>query len=284
MAVIGKRIGYVDNKLENFHANVYLAAFRKELLDQGYEIAGCTALDEADGRAWAAKNNVPYFADPAAMNAAVDCYAVLAPSNPEVHLELCQKVFPFRKPTYVDKTFAPDLATAKAIFALADQYGTPIQTTSALRYTNVQAHVRSVGGPAAVRHMVAWGSGSSFGEYGIHPTELVMSCMGADVESVMRRGDGNETQLLLNFRGGRTAVINVYVNADTPFAASVTTAKDTKVLAVDCSRLFIDMAIAMLEFFSTAKPNIDRAESLAIRQVLDLAQNPKSQQQFLPLT
>jgi hypothetical protein len=49
-----------------------------------------------------------------------------APSTPETHLELCQAVLPFGKATYVDKTFAPDLATAREIFALADQHAAAV--------------------------------------------------------------------------------------------------------------------------------------------------------------
>ena len=55
----GKRIGFVDLKLENFHANVYLEAIRGELVARGFTIAGCFALDEADGRAWAAVAVLP---------------------------------------------------------------------------------------------------------------------------------------------------------------------------------------------------------------------------------
>ena len=89
------RIGFVDYKLDNFHANVYLKAFRDELKDRGAIVAGCMALDEASGRAWATKNDVPYVAEPAQLNERVDGYMVLAPSNPEKHLELCQRVFQF---------------------------------------------------------------------------------------------------------------------------------------------------------------------------------------------
>jgi hypothetical protein len=277
-----KRIGFVDYDLNNFHANVYLAALRNELKGRGYTIAGCSAMKEPEGRAWAGKNGVPYFDDMAQLDGAVDYYAVLAPSNPEVHLALCERVLPFGKPTYVDKTFAPDLATARRIFQLADQYNAPMQTTSALRYTNVQAYVGGVG-REAVRHMVAWGGGSSFGEYAIHPTELVVSCMGPNVESVMRRGTGNESQLLLAFSGGRTAVVNVYTNADTPFAAAVSTTKETKLITVDGTRLFIDMAAAILDLFESGRPNIDRAESLAIRCILDAAQSPEALTAFVKL-
>ncbi len=282
MAAKGKRIGYVDYALENFHANVYLGILRKELADRGFTVAGCTAMKEKDGMEWAQKNGVPYFKSMAELNENVDYYMVLAPSNPEVHLDLCKKVFPFKKTTYVDKTFAPDVATAKKIFALADKYKVKMQTTSALRYTNVQTYAKEVG-KAKVRHMVAWGGGRSFGEYGIHPTELVVSCMGPKAESLMRRGTGNETQLLVNFSGGRTAVINVYVNANTPFAASVTTAKETKYIAVDGSRIFVDLAAAVLDLFESGKPNIDRAESLTIRRILDVAEDKRALKGFVKL-
>jgi predicted dehydrogenase len=189
-------------------------------------------------------------------------------------------VLPFGKPTYVDKTFAPDLATARRIFALADRYGAPLQTSSALRYTNVQEAVRAPGAER-VQHMVTWGGGSSFGEYAIHPVELAVSCLGPEAERLMRRGTGDQSQLLIDFSGGRTAVVNVYTNANTAFAASLTTGKGTSYVAVDGSRIFINMAAAILDLFETGTPNIDRRESLTIRRLLDLAAKPASLQRFI---
>jgi len=226
-----KRIGFVDNTLENYHANVYLKLLREDLKDRGYTVAGCTGLYEEVGKAWAEKNGVPYFSKVKELDEAVDCYVVLAPSDPDVHLKLCKKVFPCGKPTYVDKTFAPDLATARKIFKLADKHGVAMQATSALRYTTVQEYVREIG-HQKIRHMVTWGGGSSFGEYAIHPTELAISCLGPRVKRVMRRGKGQESQLLLDLNRGRTAVVNVYTNANTRFAASVTTDEGTQYIPV----------------------------------------------------
>lgn len=279
---MAKRIGFVDYKLENFHANVFLKAFRGPLKDRGWIVAGATALDGEDGRAWGKKNDVPYFDSAEALNDAVDAYMVLAPSNPELHLELCEKVFPFGKPTYVDKTFAPDLATARKIFALADEHKTPIQTTSALRYTNVQEHVKEVG-REKVKHMITWGGGSSFAEYAIHPVELLVSCMGAEAESLMRRGTGEHTQLLINFSGGRTGVANVYTHGSTPFAASVTTDEATKMIQVESGAIFVNNAAAVIDLFESGKPGVDRAETLAIRRILDLAGTAEAAKGFVRL-
>ena len=165
------RIGFVDLKLDNGHANTFLKALREDLRPRGFVLGGCYALDEANGRAWAEANHVRYCDDAEELNGAVDCFMVLAPSNPEVHLDLCRRVLPYGKPTYVDKTFAPSLRIAEEIYDLADRHGAAIQTSSALRYTNVQAYARDVG-PDNILHMVAWGGGRSFDEYVIHPVEL----------------------------------------------------------------------------------------------------------------
>src|SRR5688572_11264499 len=278
-----KRIGFVDSKLENFHANVFLKAYRTALKDRGWTVAGCHALDADNGRAWAKKNDVPWFDTPVALNEHVDAYMILAPSNPELHLTIAEQIFPFAKPTYVDKTFAPDVATARKIFDLADRHKTPAQTTSALRYTNVQDWVRKAGGPAAVKHMVAWGGGSSFAEYAIHPLELIVSCMGAAAHSVMRRGTEEHAQLLINYTNGRTGVANVYTQGDTPFVTAVTTAKETTVITVDTSKIFINNAAAVLDLFESGKPNVDREETIVIRRILDVAQDPAALKGFATL-
>jgi predicted dehydrogenase len=282
MAAKGKRIGFVDYEADNWHSNVYLAAFRKELKSRGFTVTGSTAVKEKSGRKWAAANDVPYFDDAEEMDERVDYYIVLAPSNPEVHLDLCRRVFPYGKPTYVDKTFAPDLETARKIFALASKHHVPMETTSALRYTAVQEYACEAG-RRNVRHMVAWGGGRSFEEYAVHPVEMVVSTMGPGVRSLMRRGVGKYSQLLLDFTGGRTAVVNVYVKADTGFAASITTRKKTVHIPVDTSRIFIDAASAILDLFETGRPSIDRHETLAVMKILDAARNPRALKTFVRL-
>lgn len=277
-----KRIGFIDHNLDNFHANVFLDALRNDLKKRGFTIAGCFANQKKQSQEWASKNKVPYFNDVNELNEAVDYYMVFAPSNPETHLGLCQKVFPFGKPTYVDKTFAPDLKTAKQIFALADKYKVPMQTTSALRYTELQDYVKSVG-RKNVKHMITWVAGRSFGEYAIHPIEMFVSCMGPNVKRLMRRGTKKQTQLLLDLTSNRTAIVNVFPNTRTPNSASVTTHEETKYFAVDRDKIFVNTASAVLDLFETGKPNIDRKETLMIRRIQDVAEQKRSEGRWVNL-
>lgn len=278
------RIGFVDDRLDNFHADVYLKLLRDELADSGFTVAGCTALQAGPSRTWAVNNDVPWFDNVTDLNAHVDHYVVLAPSTPETHMALCQSVFPFGKSTYVDKTFAPDLPTAQAIFALADRHNVPVQTTSALRYTQVQQVVSASTEP--VHHLVAWGGGSSFVEYAIHPVEMVVSCLGAGACRLMRwEDDPRRSRLLLTWDHGATAIVHVHTDGSiTPFAAAVSTAAETSYVSVDSGRIFRDTASAFLALFASGTPNVEREESLTVRRILDAAARPESLGQFVDLS
>jgi predicted dehydrogenase len=280
---MAKRIGFVDYNPDNFHANIFLKFLREDLSARGFTVSGCHALLDSEAKEWSSKNEVCYFESPDELNENVDVFAVLAPSNPEVHLDLCERVLKFGKTTYVDKTFAPSLEVAEQIFGLADEHGTAIQTTSSLRYTEVQDFVYQNGGREAVRHMISWGPGGSFGEYAIHPVETIISCMGEEALALIRRNDGDFSQLIINFSDSRTAVVNVCTNSKTAYSASVTTAEQTAYIPVDTGKLFLNMTSSMLDFFAAGEPSIPRAESLMIRQILDAAMRPEACESFVDL-
>jgi len=278
----GRRIAFVDDDLDNYHANVFLAAMRTELRDHGYAVSSCTALKEEKGRAWAEENGIPYHSDPAETNRNADFFMILAPSSPETHVPLCEKFLPFGKPVWVDKTFAPDLAAAERIFALADKHGAPVDTASALRYTAVQEYAGEIGRDK-IRHVIAWCPGGKIHEYLVHPVETIVSVLGPQVERVMRRGADHEAQVLIDFSGGRTAVANVYLKTKTPYAASVTTSDATRYIEVDTGKLFVDALGGILDFFDRGKPTIDRRESLMIRRIMDAALDPGSAGEWVRL-
>lgn len=275
-----KRIGFVDDELDNFHANTYLDALRGPLAERGYEVAGATAIAAGAGQQWAAEKGVPYFDSIDALAAEVDCFAILAPSTPETHLGLCEQVFPHGKPTFVDKTFAPDVATAEKIFALADKHGVAVQTTSALRTTNVQREASALDSPLV--SLAQWAGGASFAEYGIHPVELAVSCLGPEAQSVFVAGNEEHPTVLVLFSGGRVATIDFNANEHVPFDAVLTTAKASKPVTVEDGSLFVDAASAILDFFDAGKALVPREETMAIMKILAAAGDPAARER--PLT
>lgn len=276
-----RRIGYVDFKLDNFHANVYLKLLREELKPRGWEVAKCWAMDREGGLKWSAEKGVAYVNDVREMS---DCHGlmILAPSNPETHFELAKKVFPLGKPTYVDKTFAPDLRTARKIFELADKHRVPVITSSALRCAASLNRLVAELGRDRIRHMRAWGGGRSFEEYVIHPLEMVIAAMGPQVKEVMRLTDGrNHHELHLKFGGGRTGSVFVHNNGACPYQAMVTTDEKTAYVNAGSDPYFRDLAILILDFFESGKESIDRNETLALFKVMDAAFSKKAIGKFL---
>jgi hypothetical protein len=75
----------------------------------------------------------------------------------------------------------------------------------------------------------------------------------------------------------------VYVKAGTPYAASVTTAKETRLITVDVGAIFLNTAAAVLDLFKRGKPDIDRKETLMVRRILDAAGEPRALKGFVRL-
>lgn len=70
-----------------------------------------------------------------------------------MHEELCQIPLRSGKRCYVDKTFAPDYPTARRIFDIAEQSGTPCYSTSALRFADEYKGIDT----ASITSLCSWG-------------------------------------------------------------------------------------------------------------------------------
>ena len=134
-----KTVGFIDYFLNEWHANEYPAMIKEcnEKNGTDYQVKYAWAeMDLPGGMStdeWCELHGVIRCNSIKELCAKCDCVFVLAPSNPEKHLEYAKAVLKHGKNTYIDKTFAPDYETAKAIFAEAEKYGTKFFSTSALR-------------------------------------------------------------------------------------------------------------------------------------------------------
>ena len=138
-----KTIGFADYFLDEWHANNYPAWFKELSEKAGKDFVVKYAWAEIDhpagGRttdAWCKDFGVERCNTLEELCEKADYIVVLAPSNPEKHFGYAETVLKYKKNTYIDKTFAPDYATAQAIFALGEKYGTKFFSSSALRYAD----------------------------------------------------------------------------------------------------------------------------------------------------
>ncbi len=178
-----KKIGFIDLFIDEWHANHYPDWFRKARRAEEFELGLAWERAPFENRrpleAWCRDFGMTPARSIEEVVEKSDAVCVLAPANPEVHLELADHALRSGKPVYVDKPFADSLRTAKEIFDIAEKYGTPLMSTSALRCSDELLD----GKIKALEPFLfsVTGGGRSFAEYAIHQLEMIVSVMGINV-------------------------------------------------------------------------------------------------------
>ena len=262
-----KKIGFVDHYLSEWHANNYPVWMRETCaeLGLGYEVAYAWAELETspvDGRSsaqWCEEFGVTLCGTLEELCEKSDVIVILAPSDPECHLELCRRVFPYAKRTYVDKTFAPDLATAKEIFEIAEKYGTPFFSTSALRYAEELEACPNC------RQMMTTASGSSVQEYIIHPVEMIVKKLGIGATAIRMENVGAQHFFRIAYADDRAA--SVSFGSRFPYTVHMNNGVDKPTWANVKSEFFKGLTRDMLRFFEDGVLPFDGKETLEVMKI-----------------
>lgn len=264
-----KKIGLVDYYISEWHANNYPAWFKEanEASGLDYEVSyfwaeqDVSPVDNVTSNDWANKMGITQLKTIEELCEKSDVIVILAPSNPEKHLDYAQKVLPYKKRTYIDKTFAPNLDTAKEIFAIAKKYGTPFFSSSALRYADELKEFSDV------KNVIVTGGGSLFEEYIIHNCEMAIALLKNRIVKVKteklgkqyfcraKTEDNNEIGIVFSRRIGYRV-----------------TAEDSsgQLLHKDINSSFFNNLISdMLKFFESGKPSFDTNETIEVMRFRD---------------
>ena len=263
-----KKIGFVDYYLSEWHANNYPAwiAEAAEKAGADYKLAYAWAelevspKDNVTTDEWCAKYGAKKCETIDELCEKSDVIIVLAPSDPDTHLRYAEKVLPYGKRTYIDKTFAPDLKTAEKIFEIAKKYGTPFFSTSALRYA---AELQNIEG---CREMMTTGSGASADEYIIHQVEMIVKKLGFGADRIRAEQVGAQWIYRISYPDERSALMTyaprklgftVYFNdcAGNYFAAPVT------------SDFFPGLIADIVRFFETGAVSFNPEETLEVMKI-----------------
>ena len=263
-----KKIGFVDYYISEWHANNYPAWMAAcEKLGEEYKIAyGWAELDKSpeDGvttAEWCEKNGAEKCDTLEELCEKSDVIIILAPSNPEKHLGYAETVLKYGKRTYIDKTFAPDLETAKKIFALAEKYGTPFFSTSALRYaTELDEYPEC-------NMVTISGGGETAEEYIVHQIEMLVKKVGVGAASIKATQMGAQTIFSVGYNDGREAMM-IY-GQGMPFAAYMMAEGQSPKYKAAKSSYFKILAADILRFFEEGTTSFDINETLEVMKIRD---------------
>lgn len=259
-----RKIAFLDHTLDNWHANTFRDLLAREGAALQCQLHAAASL--IPGKEWADAAHIHYTEDVRELKGEVDGVMVLAPSNPEVHLKLVEAAVELGVPLYVDKAFAPDVAIAQEIFALADRASLPIFSSSALRFADELTCLREWNDAGELLHMQAYGGGSNFPEYAIHPLEMLISVMGAEVCGWDHRRMGDGHQVVIEFERGRIGTL-LYHPGHPGFRVIGARKGELSHQAVT-SPIFPNLMRQIASFFQTGAEPVRRAETLKIIDLL----------------
>ena len=274
-----KKIGFIDNFLSEAHANSYPKMIRNNALAQelGFDVCYAYAktevspYDNVTTDEWCAKHKVERVDSIEELVDKSDFIVVLSPDNPELHYELSEYALKSGKPTYIDKTFAPDKATAEKIFALAKEYGTPMYSTSSLRFADEMKSYRE--SEVGAKHCIVCGT-YLFDIYAIHIFELMCAMMKSGAKRMMAVQNSRNRNIIIDYGEGRSAA---FIQMDTddavgvPFITSAEMPDGTAhyyIIESPYSTRFIEH---LVEFFATGVPQVEPGETIDLMGMLDVA-------------
>ena len=258
-----KKIGFIDCYLSNWHANNYPAWIRESCQERGleYELAYAWAEVEVsprDGKTtdeWCKENNAVRCNSIEEICEKSDVLFILAPTNPEKHLEYAKTALKYGKRTYIDKTFAPNYAEAAEIFALADQYGTECFSTSALRYGT---ELDTFENPQKI---ITTGAGRTPEEYIVHQVEMIVKLLGCNVKALKAQKE-SDTRVVYDIAFADNKSATAIWDQSLGFTATAINEKgeeDKKAITSPFFKILLDKIIV---FFETGEVDFDRAETL----------------------
>ena len=201
-----KKIGFIDYYISEWHANNYPAWIKKasDELGDDFVVSYCYAelekslVDGLTTEEWAKKYGVVVCKTIEELCEKSDFILILAPSNPDKHLAYAEKALKYHKPTYIDKTFAPNLEIASKIFEIAKKEGTPFFSTSALRCADEINGLLN----KKIDTITILGSGASVDEYIIHVVEMLVSIKNKQAKRLIGSKNGDQYLFKLEYEDG----------------------------------------------------------------------------------
>jgi len=261
-----KTIGFVDFFIDEWHANNYPQWIRESSLKAEFNLAWAWAEKDREGGvttdAWCEKFRVRKAASMERLLADCDAIVILSPDNPERHEDLSRLAAGCKKPVYIDKTFAPDLAAARRIFSNFEKGGTPMFSSSALRFAEEFEALAAKGIARGAAKSVTTRGPGQMARYGIHQVEMIVSLMGAGMKRVMQTGPEGAPHFVFEWHDGRRAQMTLLDGL--PFQLAVR--GEAAFVANEVKGVFFPRFIeAMLAFFKDpSKSPAPKGETLQI--------------------
>lgn len=268
-----KKIGFIDHYIDEWHANNYPKWIRESRYKDVYDVHLAWEEMTPEGRVplaeWCAREKVGQASSIEQVVEECDALIVLSPDNAERHEDLADLPLRSGKPVYIDKPIAPSLAAAKRLFDKAAAHGTPMMSSSALRFgSKIGQAVKDMAGQR-VKYVSTEGPGV-FHIYAIHQIEMLVMLLGTGATHVLQNGNGVAKEMLVRYPDERRASVTLAPGYD--FRVHAVYGEEQAVTLTGMDDFFTRFIDDMLEFFETRQSPIPQAQTLEIAALIEAGQ------------
>lgn len=224
---------------------------------------------------WCVQRNIIPAGSMEELIRSVDAVMVIAADHSAWHEEVCQLPLRSGKPVFVDKTFAQDLNAGKRLFSLAEEYGTPVFSSSAQRYC--QSILDYQAAHRERPRFVSTVGPHDLDNYAVHQLEPIVALMGIGVKRLKAFTAGKAVlQLILDYGDGRLASFMQTPQPWAEFNFMVSDGENGQRLASDEANFYHNLSKAVLDFFVHGICPVQKEETLEILSIIDTARIARS--------
>ncbi|MGW0227669.1 Gfo/Idh/MocA family protein [Actinopolymorpha singaporensis] len=268
------RVGLVG--VNTSHAGAFARLLNEREVAPGARVTwvwgGELRSDQPDAPTLAAKYDIPeVVAEPTDRIGDTDLVLVVDDTGGGAnHVPLARPFVEAGVPAFLDKPMAVDLGAAKELFDLAAAKGTPVTSSSALRYAvELAAEKDRIAELGALSSVVSVGPGEWY-YYGVHAVEQLYAAVGGGVEWVQRFTWPDRDVAVMSYAdGGPTAVVQTLRDAAYRFHLTMYGAQDMHAVRIaDFDGFYAGQARAAVEMARTGTPPIRPEETLELLAVL----------------
>jgi predicted dehydrogenase len=185
------------------------------------------------------------------------------------HVPLARPFVEAGVPTFLDKPMAVDLGEAQELFALAEERGAPVTSSSALRFAvELEADRGRIAALGPLSSVVSVGPGEWY-YYGVHAVEQLYAAVGGGVEWVQRFTWPDRDVAVLSYADGPTAVVETLRDAAYAFHLTMYGKEGLHAVRIaDFDGFYSGQVRAAVEMARTGTPPVAPEETLELLAVL----------------
>lgn len=288
------RLGMVD--IDTSHAVEFTKRLNQLNTDPSQFVEGARVVGFCPGKSRMAPNRiaeytpilkgmgVPLFDRPEDLLGKVDGMLIESLEG-ELHLESAKPFLTAKIPCFIDKPFSGSLATAKALQSLSLETGTPVFSSSSLRFTPELVKLNRKDTPAGpVVGAFSYGP-APFHEpkqgeptrnpglyhYGIHPVEVLYTLMGPGCVTVTCHRTKGADLVTGQWKDGRIGTVRGIREGASGYGCSRFGQKAIESISLPTQFIYRELLKAIVAFFRDRKSPVSLSETVEIMAFIEAA-------------